>query len=40
MVGYCTKDEGKGHFRTKRKGVTRTEVNIALAEYRKLQHNV
>lgn len=37
MVGYCSKDEGRSHFQTARKGVSRTEANVALAEYRKLQ---
>lgn len=37
MVGYCSKDEGRSHFKTATKGVSRTEVNVALAEYRKMQ---
>ncbi|CAM9204491.1 unnamed protein product, partial [Sphacelaria rigidula] len=37
MVGYCSEDVGKSHFRTKLKGVSKTEVNVTLAEYRKLQ---
>lgn len=37
MVGYCSKDEGRSHFRTTAKGVSRAEINLALAEYRALQ---
>ncbi|CAN0172202.1 unnamed protein product, partial [Ectocarpus fasciculatus] len=33
-------DEGRSHFRTATKGVSRTEVNIALAEYRTLQRTL
>lgn len=40
MVGYCSKDVGRSHFRTAMKNVSRTEVNVALAEYRKLQRQV
>ncbi|CAN0344727.1 unnamed protein product [Ectocarpus sp. 12 AP-2014] len=40
MVGYCSKDEGRSHYKTKRKGVTRTEANVALAEYRVRQRRV
>ncbi|CAM9298066.1 unnamed protein product [Sphacelaria rigidula] len=39
-VGYCSKDVGRGHFRTATMNVSRTEINVALAEYRKLQHQV
>ncbi|CAN0315072.1 unnamed protein product [Ectocarpus sp. 6 AP-2014] len=40
MVGYCSKDEGRSHFKTVTKGVSGTEVNIARAEYRTLQQSV
>eukprot|EP00752_Nemacystus_decipiens_P009647 g8618.t1 len=40
MVGYVSKDEGRSHFKTVTKGVSRTEVNIALAEYRTLKRSV
>ena len=40
MVGYCSKDIGRSHFRTASKNVSRTEINVALAEYRKLQRQV
>ncbi|CAM9701407.1 unnamed protein product, partial [Sphacelaria rigidula] len=40
MVGYCSKDVGRGHFRTASKNVSRPEFNVALAEYRKLQRQV
>ncbi|CBN76711.1 hypothetical protein Esi_0000_0510 [Ectocarpus siliculosus] len=40
MVGDCSKDEGRSHFKTVTKGVSRTEVNIALTEYRTLQRSV
>lgn len=37
MVGYCSKDEGRAHYQSCKKGVSRAEVNVALAEYRKIQ---
>ena len=40
MVGYVSKDEGRSHYKTVTKGVSRTEVNISLAEYRTLQRSV
>ena len=40
MVGYCSKDEGRSHYKTEAKCVSRTERNIALAEYRTLQRSV
>ena len=35
MVGYCCKDSGRSHYKTFRKNVTKSEDNVALAEYRK-----
>lgn len=40
MVGYCSKEEGRSHFKTARKGVSRSEVNVALSEYRRMQRAV
>lgn len=40
MVGYVSKDEGKSHFRTHAKNVSRPDINEALAEYRALQRAV
>lgn len=40
MVGYVSKDEGKSHFQTHSKNVTRAEIISALAEYRTLQRAV
>lgn len=40
MVGYCSKDEGRSHFKTAMKGISRSEVNVALSEYRAMQRAV
>ena len=35
-TGACAEDEWRSHYKTARKGVSRTEVNVALDEYRRL----
>ncbi|CAM9423415.1 unnamed protein product, partial [Ectocarpus sp. 13 AM-2016] len=40
MVGYCSKDEGRSRFKTAMKGISRSEVNVALSEYRAMQRAV
>lgn len=37
MIGYCLTYQGRPHFKSDKKGVSKANANIAFAEYRRKQ---